>query len=154
MIKDMNSNLIAKSLQPFELLKEKLEPGSLQSAQISPSNTTVAEPNDIMIQFMLANSLETTRSPSFRITIPETFEVVNSCSFEAFSANLNSAATCTIIGQQAIISNIAVATNAFIEGQVIFKITGTIKNPLTATDDVGKFILETLINSSEVVDSA
>ena len=35
----------------------------------------------------------------------------------------------------------------------MFKITGAMKNPLTATDDIGTFILETLINNSEVVDS-
>ena len=49
MIKDMNSNIIAKSFQPFQLLKESLDPGSLQSAHIIPSNTTVAAPNDIMV---------------------------------------------------------------------------------------------------------
>ena len=36
----------------------------------------------------------------------------------------------------------------------MFKITGAMKNPLTATDDIGTFILETLINNSEVVDSS
>lgn len=98
------------------MLKSHFEPGILSSAQIIPSNTTVSEPNDIMVKFTITNSLETLRQPSFRVTVPESFGYNSACEFQSFSVNLNSKASCTMIGRQAIISNIGIATNENMEG--------------------------------------